>query len=159
MEIRSVLARRLRALMEARASIDTQQKLADRAGIGQSTVQRLLNCEQAATVDVLDKLSQACGVEPGDLLAADDESANLLSMYRRLGDNDRQRVLGFLQVTTEAEVARATIDFASSRALPASSMSALQRAVRAPLTAEPAIDKGTTDAATTSRLSRGATRR
>lgn len=149
MDIRTVLAKRIRSLMAERVSIDTQQKLADRAGISQSTVQRILNCDQAATVEILEKLARACGVEPGDLLALDDDSANLLGMYRRLSDSDRQRVLGFLQVTTEAEAARATIDFQSSRLIPVASMPAIQRAVRAPLVADPVTPRRTQDATTT----------
>ena len=58
--LRSVLARRLRAVADERGVALTH--VADRAGIGRSHMWRLLNGEAAATLDVVDKLATALGV-------------------------------------------------------------------------------------------------
>jgi transcriptional regulator with XRE-family HTH domain len=64
--LRSVLARRLRAVAEEQGVALTH--VADRAGIGRSHMWRLLNGEASATLDVVDKLAGALDVASAELL-------------------------------------------------------------------------------------------
>jgi transcriptional regulator with XRE-family HTH domain len=66
--LRITLARNLAALMERRPDLDTQQKVAARAKIGQTTIGRVLRAEAAATVDLIDKLAKAFNVSPDSLV-------------------------------------------------------------------------------------------
>ena len=70
-QLRYVLARRVDALTSARPDLDTQTKIAKRAKIGQTTVGRILRCEQSATVDMLEKIADAIGVGAWELLMAE----------------------------------------------------------------------------------------
>jgi len=69
MGIREVLATNLRR--HRNASDLSQEELAHRAGIDRTYVSALERCKFAASVDVLDQLATALGVEPGDLLKRD----------------------------------------------------------------------------------------
>ena len=75
--LRSVLARRLRAVADERGVALTH--VADRAGIGRSHMWRLLNGEAAATLDAVDKLATALGVPAIELL---DDGAKRLGRPR-----------------------------------------------------------------------------
>lgn len=99
MEIRKQLADRLRNLMDSRVDLDTQTKVANRSGVGQSTIQRLLACEQAATVDMLAKISRAFGLKPYEMLIDDLHDANLLRSFSRLSEVEKTRIQGFIELT------------------------------------------------------------
>ena len=144
MEVRGVLSRRLRELMDSRPALNTQVKVAERSGVSQSTIQRILAGEVSATIDVVHALSASFGLQPADLLADDAEDQHVLTMFRRLRDTDRQRVLAFLHVTTEAEAARETLDFASTRQIPPPHLPAIRHASRQPPEARD-DSKGTDD--------------
>lgn len=70
--LREILARNLRARMEANPAIRTQELLEKKAGLGQATVSRILNCGGAATLDSLAALAQACECQAWELLVDDD---------------------------------------------------------------------------------------
>jgi DNA-binding Xre family transcriptional regulator len=72
--LRSVLAANLARRMEAVPACDTQSKLAERAGMAQSHVSRILRRESAATVDMLESISKALGCMPWELLADNEEA-------------------------------------------------------------------------------------
>jgi transcriptional regulator with XRE-family HTH domain len=64
--MREVLAKNLRRLRDAKDL--SQDELADKAGINRNYVGMLERCENAATVDMLEKLAGALEVDPLDLL-------------------------------------------------------------------------------------------
>lgn len=93
--MRHVIAARLRALMAARPDLDTQVKLARRAGLSQSTVARILSADSSATADSLAQLSRAFNTSPASLLTDDPAEIALLASMRSLAPEARQRLLGF----------------------------------------------------------------
>ncbi|MER2508281.1 MAG: helix-turn-helix transcriptional regulator [Amaricoccus sp.] len=66
MEIREVLALRLKSLRRARGM--SQEELAHRAGIDRTYISSLERCLYNASIDVVDRLASALGVEAADLL-------------------------------------------------------------------------------------------
>jgi transcriptional regulator with XRE-family HTH domain len=117
MELREILAKRLRALMDERPDLDTQTKIHQRSakvskdgrGISQSTVQRVLKKEVHTSLDVLEILAAIFGVSPLDLLKATDamdhsetitnyDERHLLLAWRCLADADKHKVMAFISV-------------------------------------------------------------
>lgn len=84
MELRQILARKIRDAMERDPNLETQQKMAARAGISQGHISRLLLCEAAATTDALVGLAKAMRCQPWELLA-DGESTRRAAIERMLG--------------------------------------------------------------------------
>lgn len=70
--LRQVLARNLQRAMDSSPAIDTQQKVAAKAGLSQQHVSRILKCETSAGVDVLQRLAKAVRCAPWELLVDDD---------------------------------------------------------------------------------------
>jgi transcriptional regulator with XRE-family HTH domain len=66
MEIREVFARNLRRSRQAAGL--SQEELADRAEIDRTYVSALERCKFAATIEVVDQLAKALGLEAADLL-------------------------------------------------------------------------------------------
>jgi transcriptional regulator with XRE-family HTH domain len=66
MSLRNIVAGNLRRLRREQGL--SQEELADRAGINRNYVGMLEREENAATVDVLEKLAEVLGVEPARLL-------------------------------------------------------------------------------------------
>jgi transcriptional regulator with XRE-family HTH domain len=97
--LRDTLARRLRHLMDNTVGLDTQVKVSAKSGLSQSTVQRLLARDQAATVDVIEQLAAAFGIKRAEWFLLSDDEVTLLSQWKRLNEADRQKVLGFISVT------------------------------------------------------------
>ena len=93
-QLRQVIAYRLRALMEACSDLDTQVKLARRAGLSQSTVARILSADSAATADSIANLAHAFGIPPASLLMGDPVEIELLVIAQGLTAESRQRLLG-----------------------------------------------------------------
>ncbi len=102
-QLRQRLARLLRDKMRT-SLVDTQVKVAAKAGISQSTVQRLLTLEQAATVDLLESLAKAFGVKHPEYLLLDPDDAKLLSLWSTLSEEDRGTVLGFIQMKAQTKM-------------------------------------------------------
>lgn len=69
---RHVLARNLNRLMAATYALDSNTKVVKRSKLGLGTIGRVRNAEVDATVDTLDKLAEAFGVQPWQLLAPPD---------------------------------------------------------------------------------------
>lgn len=86
--------------MRANVAVNTQTKVAQRAGVSQSTVNRLLATEQAATVDVLEDLARAFGVKHAEYMLLDASERELLTLWGNIGDELKQTVLGFIRVST-----------------------------------------------------------
>lgn len=98
-KLRARLARRLRDLMDADPALETQTKVHKATGLAQSTIQRLLAQEQAATVDVIDQLAPAFGFNNAWHMLLDQEHIDLIEVWSRLTPDERQRAFGYLYVT------------------------------------------------------------
>lgn len=79
--LREVVAAHVKQAMADNHLIDTQQKLAKKAKIGQSHVSRLLRAENV-TLDVVEKVAHALQREPFELLLSDDHAR--LTIMRRV---------------------------------------------------------------------------
>jgi len=66
--LRKQLAKSLRALMDASISLQGQGAVAKKAGLAQATISRILKQQVAATLDNVESLANAFGVEPAALL-------------------------------------------------------------------------------------------
>ena len=66
--LREVLAENVRAHMSRNAAVDTQTKLANRAGVSQSSVARVLAGNVDTQISIVAALATALGVTPGRLL-------------------------------------------------------------------------------------------
>lgn len=89
---REVLARRVRQLMDASPALDTQDKLAARCGIAQSTVGRILRCEVAATLDNVQALARAFGVPPGELVGPREQLRELDRLLAMLPAEEVEKI-------------------------------------------------------------------
>lgn len=96
--LRSHLAHRLRRLMSDTQGLDTQTRVAKKAGVSQSTVQRILAEEQGATVDVLEQLADAFGIKNAAYLLLGDDEVAMLTDWSKVDDDGRSKVRGFMQV-------------------------------------------------------------
>lgn len=108
MELKDILAIRLRALMDVRPDLDTQVKIHKRTGMSQSTINRVLNRQVHTGLDVLTALAAAFGVSPTDLIAPIEgsdalpvmaphaEEVSLLQQWRQLDDLEKHTVLGYI---------------------------------------------------------------
>lgn len=133
--LRERLARRLRERMSKSVTMDTQTKVAVRSGVSQSTVQRILARDQAATVDVLEQLSQAFGVVNAEHFLLDDEECDLLRLWARLGTEDRRRVDGFIRVTAQAPTGQnpQILNYSTTRDVPPELKAASARQAERPI--------------------------
>lgn len=71
---RAILAYNLRSLRHTQGL--SQEALADLAGLHRTYVSSVERCERNATLDTLDKLSTALGIEPYELLKGNNETAS-----------------------------------------------------------------------------------
>lgn len=81
-ELRQALAANVRKRMEADANLNSQPKLAAKAGIGKSTVGYVLAGENDATVGTIAALARAFSCEPWELLVEDERARE--AAWRRL---------------------------------------------------------------------------
>ncbi|WP_322789515.1 helix-turn-helix domain-containing protein [Paraburkholderia sediminicola] len=75
--LREVLADNVRAHMSRNAAVDTQTKLANRAGISQSSVARVLAGNVDTQISIVAALADAIGVTPGRLLDREEAEPEL----------------------------------------------------------------------------------
>lgn len=151
MELKDILAIRLRALMDARPDLDTQTKIHKRTGLSQSTIQRVLSRSVHTGLDVLEALGKAFKVDPLSLIAPIKEGADagkvapstdelsLLKEWRKLDEKEQHTVMGYigLVVTSKAPAQNnSTIGLNSVTNIPSAMVAAVQRASSRP----PALD-------------------
>jgi len=105
--IREVLAANIRRHMRTVPAVDTQVKLAKRAGISQSSVARVLAGNVDTQVSIVESLAIAIGVTAAELL--EDEADAQTSLHY-----DRARFAA-LPVTEQAKI-KSYIDFVLSQA-------------------------------------------
>jgi len=115
MELKDILATRLRSLMDHRPDLDTQTKIHKKTGLSQSTVQRILAREVHTSLDIVELLAHAFGVNPQDLikpLKVDEyqsitpnyEETTLLIAWRKLSEEDKHRAMAYISVSVETRI-------------------------------------------------------
>ncbi len=84
--------------MRERIDLDTQMKVSDKSGVGQTTIGRILNCKVSATVDILHAIAKAFGRQPGELLMSDSDNRVKYDMarYAKLPDYEKVRIEAFI---------------------------------------------------------------
>ncbi len=135
-QLRQVIADRLRTLMGARPDLDTQVKLAKRAGLSQSTVARILSADSSATSDSLAQLASAFSTSPASLLIDDPAEIALLQAIQALKPEARHRLLGYAAgVTQDQQPALSALQYSldSSVPVPTSRRAAHAKAVARPI--------------------------
>lgn len=97
-EVRKILADNVAKLMASRPDLDSQQKLRRKAGgkLGQATISRILRCESAATIDNIQAIAEAFGMDAWQLLVPGLDpsitptlqavSPRELELYRRIAE-------------------------------------------------------------------------
>lgn len=136
--LRETLARRLRELMGAHLGMDTQVKVAAKSGVSQSTVQRILARDQAATVDLLEQLASAFGVRKPQYFLLNQDELDLLTAWAGLSSADKDRAMGFIHVTSQQGVGHneSLLSFKSSRDTAPEIKAAIARDAARPLVRE-----------------------
>jgi transcriptional regulator with XRE-family HTH domain len=101
--LRQHLAKTLASWMESTAHLNTQVKLAEASGLGQSTIGRILNGTVSATIDALQQIADAFGRDPGELLLSSDlVRVNYdAGRYASLPKYERARVDAFIAEVIE----------------------------------------------------------
>ena len=118
--LRDRLARRLRALMDATPSLDTQVKVSKKAKVSQSTVQRVLSRDVPATLDVVEDLGRAFGLKPPSLILSDEAEAKMLQAWLTLNTMGRDEVQRFaVDLVEKNRTAKAQLTFELKREVPA----------------------------------------
>lgn len=99
--LQSVLSDRLKQWMRDNESLDTQAKLSVAAGVGQTTVSRILNKQVSPTIDVLELIAAAFEEEAGNLIARPNaEKINYdKKKYALLPSYEKVRIEGFIAHT------------------------------------------------------------
>lgn len=148
--LRAILARKLRWYMDHYAHVDRQEKIAKRAGISQSSVNRVLSAKVDTQMRVVESLAQAIGVSPTELLTDDDNDAAVIHYDRvrfaRLPDADKKAIERYIEfVLSQSDVVTLEDDGSTTieeviAATPASRRRA-QAAARRPLSDELVSDE------------------
>lgn len=138
MQLRNVLASRVRALMAERATLDTQTKLAHKSSLGQSTVQRILAAEASATIDSVESIADAFGVPAIQLLSHTADDEGILNLYYRLGEGDKRRVLSFIEVCLKSDIeAQNSVNISRDKGIPQGQLGVILSAAEKPLLNSP----------------------
>ncbi len=101
--IRTVLATNLRQAMAAHPTLDTQMRLAQRSGIAQRTVGRMLNGEVDPQLGHVEAVADALGVAVTDLLT--DYSSKVAELrydrqkFAKLSPEDQAKIESFIEFT------------------------------------------------------------
>lgn len=87
------VAANVQRLMDAYPDLGTQPKLAERAGVDQTTISRLLRAERSATIGTLDAVARAFGLEVWKLLLPDFDPADPPGLVLRSSQRDAWRTM------------------------------------------------------------------
>lgn len=85
--------------MDSRPDLDTQAKVADRAALSQATIARILSQHQAATLDSLEGIARAFGIQAYELLMPEPMDASLMRGLARLSQADKARILAYIEIS------------------------------------------------------------
>lgn len=147
--LRHRLARRMRELMDKDLSANTQVKVSVKSGVSQSSVQRILALDQAATLDMLEQLSNAFGIaHPSYLLLEADETA-LLSEWAALTPTEKTSVLGYIRVAVQTRQAQLFID--TGKPVPAQLQAAQQASAGRPVSSQATVKNASRGSSSTKR--------
>jgi transcriptional regulator with XRE-family HTH domain len=108
--LRQKLSRRMRELMDTNLSANTQVKVGAKSGVSQSSVQRVLVMEQAATVDILEQLAKAFNLSRPEYLLLEDDEGALLKEWAGLAPTEKQTVLGYIRLVAKTKREQLVID-------------------------------------------------
>lgn len=149
MDMKDILAKNIRSLMSKSHRLNTQTKLhlatkatdpatgEDVPGLTQSTIHRVVNAQVHATLDTVQRLADAFGVEPTLLLvdeahnATSESETELLTLWRRLSDEDKDRVMGFISVAATPK--KSSPNFYSREPIEPGMQAAIARASARPI--------------------------
>lgn len=107
--VREVLAANIRSYMASTPAIDTQIKLAKKAGISQSSVARVLAGKVDTQIGIVDALAAAIGIPPGTLIDDPEIAPTLLidrERFAQLPPEERakmQSYVDFVLAQTQSE--------------------------------------------------------
>ena len=73
---RAILARNLKALMDSKSGPTSEMALARKSGVAQATIGRIKRQETAASIETVDQLAKAYGLQAWHLLVAGMDPAN-----------------------------------------------------------------------------------
>ncbi|MDE1007537.1 MAG: helix-turn-helix domain-containing protein [Paraburkholderia fungorum] len=109
--LREILADNIRAQMSRNAAVDTQTKLANRAGISQSSVARVLAGNVDTQISIVAALAEAIGTTPSRLLDDQDAEPELQldrERFARLPAAERAKIQSYIDfVMAQPESANA----------------------------------------------------
>lgn len=131
------MARKLRELMDATPSLDTQTKVSRATGCSQSTVQRILKREQSVTLAMLEDIAAAFGVKPTQHILLDTDEALLLQQFQVLPKESRDKVIGYIAISAQAlppTTQAPVLSFKNYAAVPWSLDAAVAKASNRPIT-------------------------
>ncbi|WP_414451487.1 helix-turn-helix domain-containing protein [Burkholderia sp. 22PA0099] len=119
-DLRTTLARKLRWYMDRYEHVDRQEKVAKRAGISQSSVNRVLAAKIDTQMRIVESLAYAIGVSPMELLTDEENDAAVIHYDRvrfaRLPDADKRAIERYIEfVLSQADVA--TLDDDGSKTI------------------------------------------
>lgn len=105
-DIKKVLAKNLRALMESTPALDSYPKISRATLLGLGTISRIINAESAASIDTVEVLARAFGRSPAELLRTDlDNRLDILgdtaSRLAQLAPDQREHALALLNMVIE----------------------------------------------------------
>lgn len=100
----------MRELMDSDLSANTQMKVHAKSGVGQSSVQRILALDQAATVDMLEQLAQAFSLSRPEHLLLEADEASLLKEWAGLPPTEKSTVLGYIRLVAQSKREQLDID-------------------------------------------------
>tara|TARA_B100001105_G_C22357950_1_gene428886 strand:- start:225 stop:551 length:327 start_codon:yes stop_codon:yes gene_type:complete len=83
-DLNKQLQKRLKALMKQERMLDSQRRVAAASQVAQSSVNRILNNTQSATLDMVSSLAKAFKIKPDRYLLLDEEEAKVLSLFHDL---------------------------------------------------------------------------
>lgn len=102
-DLRQVLKLRLNTLMRATAALDSGPKLAAKSKCGLTTIQRARNASVATTIDTVQALADAFGIQPHELLVYPKPGAREEPAAYRVTDLDLKRVVAEWHALMPAE--------------------------------------------------------
>lgn len=129
--LRQQLAENLRERMLVTLALNTQVKVHQKSGLAQSTIQRILACDQAATVDVLDDLATCFGVRPAGHFLLSKEESDLLGGFALMDAGDREKLLAYVDIVRQArnvQNARSPLNISREHPAPVEVSAAIARA-------------------------------
>lgn len=102
--LRKMIAMRLRELMDASIDMQTQEAVAKRSGMAQTTIGRILKQQVAATIDNIESIARAFNVDASQLIAGDKGTSALDEWQKQIENlppSERDRIIQFIRFTID----------------------------------------------------------